>query len=48
MNLVSKKYPEYFFSEHKGYGTKKHIEQIKKLGFCKIHRQSFKLKQNEN
>ena len=38
-------YPLYGFESHKGYGTKKHIEAIKKYGYCDIHRKSFKLKQ---
>jgi len=35
------KYPEYDFASHKGYGTKKHIEAIKKFVPCSIHRRSF-------
>ncbi len=35
------KYPEYGFAKHKGYGTKAHIEAIKKYGLCDIHRPSF-------
>ena len=34
-------YPEYLFSKHKGYGTKQHIEIIRKLGATKIHRKTF-------
>lgn len=34
-------YPEYGFLKNKGYGTKVHIEAIKKYGLCKIHRPSF-------
>lgn len=34
-------YPEYGFKKHKGYGTKEHIEAIKKHGLCPIHRKSF-------
>lgn len=34
-------YPEYGFEKHKGYGTKVHIEAIKKYGPCLIHRKSF-------
>lgn len=34
-------YPGYNFSKHKGYGTREHIEAIKSLGECPIHRQSF-------
>ena len=35
------KYPEYGFNSHKGYPTKKHIEVIKDIGICDIHRKSF-------
>lgn len=34
-------YPEYGLSKHKGYGTKVHIEAIKKYGLSPIHRPSF-------
>ena len=34
-------YPQYQFEKHKGYGTKLHIELIKKYGPCPIHRRSF-------
>lgn len=36
-----KKYPEYNFKKHKGYGTKEHTELIKQYGPCEIHRFSF-------
>ncbi len=36
-----KKYPEYGFAAHKGYGTKAHYEAIEKFGICEIHRRSF-------
>lgn len=36
-----KKYPEYNFKKHKGYGTKEHTEAILKYGPCPIHRMSF-------
>lgn len=38
------KYPEYEFEKHKGYGTARHVEMIKKYGYCDIHRRSYKLK----
>ncbi len=41
MIKYSKKYLNYGFEIHKGYGTKKHIESIRKLGLCEIHRRSF-------
>ena len=36
-----KKYPQYNFAKHKGYGTKAHYEAIKEYGVCEIHRLSF-------
>jgi ribonuclease HII len=33
--------PEYGFAKHKGYGTKEHIEAIKKYGPSPIHRATF-------
>ena len=38
---LDKEYPEYGFAKHKGYGTKVHIEAIKKYGPCIYHRLSF-------
>jgi len=38
MQDLDKKYPEYGFISHKGYGTKKHYEAIKKHGTCEVHR----------
>ena len=35
------KYPEYGFESHKGYGSKHHIEMLKKYGPCPIHRKTF-------
>ncbi len=34
-------YPEYGFESHKGYGSKHHIEMLKKYGPCPIHRLTF-------
>ena len=36
-----KMYPEYGFKDHKGYGTKKHLEAIEKYGVLDIHRESY-------
>ncbi len=44
----AKKYPEYGFEKHKGYGTKLHVSMIKEHGYCPIHRRSFKLKALED
>lgn len=41
MLKLDAEYPEYHFAKHKGYGTKEHIELLKKFGPCKIHRKSF-------
>ena len=38
---LDKIYPEYNFKKHKGYGTKEHIDNLKKYGKCLIHRNSF-------
>lgn len=38
MRELSKKYPEYGFGVHKGYGTRDHLDAIKKFGPCEIHR----------
>lgn len=42
MREAHKKYPRYGFDRHKGYGTKIHMEALRKFGPCKIHRRSFK------
>jgi len=42
MTELAKKYPQYGFLNHKGYGTKEHLEALKKYGPCPIHRRSFK------
>ena len=34
-------YPGYGFKRNKGYGTKEHIDALRKLGPCTIHRRSF-------
>ena len=33
--------PGYGFAQHKGYGSKEHIEAIRRLGPTPIHRQTF-------
>lgn len=38
---MGEKYPEYDFAKNKGYGSPKHIEMIKKIGPCEIHRRTF-------
>jgi len=41
MKKYHKKYPEYGFAMHKGYGTKAHFSSLEKFGPCKIHRKTF-------
>lgn len=41
MREAAKKYPGYGFEKHKGYGTKAHLEALRTLGPCPIHRRSF-------
>ena len=41
MQKLSLSYPQYLFAQHKGYGTKQHIENLKKFGPCPHHRKTF-------
>lgn len=41
MEDLDKQYPGYDLAKNKGYGTKAHIEGLKALGPCEIHRRSF-------
>lgn len=41
MLVFHKKFPQYCFDKHKGYGTKLHYKKIKKHGPCPIHRRTF-------
>lgn len=41
MGEYDKLYPEYGFAQHKGYGTKAHMDAIREFGVCPIHRRSF-------
>ncbi len=38
---LDSRYPEYGFARNKGYGTKEHIEALRKYGPCPFHRKSF-------
>lgn len=44
MNEMAKKYPQYGFEKHKGYGTKAHIEALLKYDRCEMHRKTFRVK----
>ncbi len=41
MVKLGKKYPQYGFERHKGYGTKNHYENLEKYGLFYPHRKSF-------
>ena len=41
MSKLSEEYPGYGFESHKGYGTKRHMAAIQRLGPCPEHRMSF-------
>lgn len=41
MDILSDNFPCYCFNKNKGYGTKEHIDAIRKYGICKYHRNSF-------
>ena len=38
---MDKEFPMYDLSHNKGYGTKKHLEALKKYGPCKYHRKTY-------
>ncbi len=41
MDQLDKTYPGYGLAQHKGYPTQTHLDALKKLGPCEIHRRSF-------
>lgn len=41
MEDIDLKWPGYGFKNHKGYGTTLHLEALKKLGPCPLHRKTF-------
>jgi ribonuclease HII len=41
MERLDETLPGYHFSSHKGYGTKVHVEAIRRLGLTPIHRKTF-------
>lgn len=48
MYSYHKQYPEYGFNKHKGYGTKDHLETIRKIGRSEIHRKTFLMKEEKS
>ena len=41
MVRMAKRYPQYRFEAHKGYGTRDHRARILQQGFCPLHRTTF-------
>ena len=41
MQELDADYPAYGFARHKGYGTRQHLEAIRRLGPCPAHRKTF-------
>lgn len=41
MKEMHVRYPGYGFDRHKGYPTARHLQNLKELGPCEIHRKSF-------
>jgi ribonuclease HII len=42
MHAYESEYPEYGFSEHVGYATKRHLDALRTHGPCPIHRKTFR------
>ncbi|MCB1212983.1 MAG: ribonuclease HII [Chlamydiia bacterium] len=42
MDTLHKEYPGYGFDQHRGYGTKAHLEALQRLGVTSAHRRSFR------
>ncbi len=41
MREIDKRFPEYGFAKHKGYGTREHQRAIRKFGLSRVHRKMF-------
>jgi ribonuclease HII len=41
MQELAEEFPVYGFERHKGYGTKAHLEALRRHGPCREHRRSF-------
>ena len=42
MQSYHRLYPQYNFASHKGYGTREHLESIRRWGPCPLHRRTFR------
>lgn len=41
MEKIDSEFPAYGFARHQGYGTREHLEALRKHGPCRYHRRSF-------
>jgi ribonuclease HII len=41
MRRLALRYPGYGFERHKGYGTREHLDALRRLGPTPVHRRSF-------
>lgn len=41
MAIIHEEFPEYGFIRNQGYGTREHLESLRKHGPCRYHRRSF-------
>ncbi len=41
MAAIGRHYPQYGFSQHKGYATRAHYDAVRRHGLCPVHRKSF-------
>jgi len=42
MLAVHDRYPQYNFRKNKGYGTREHLEALRRIGCCPLHRKTFR------
>jgi ribonuclease HII len=42
MTKIALQFPEYGFEKHVGYGTAAHLQALRTLGVCDLHRRSYK------
>ena len=47
MDKLAETYPAYGFEKNAGYGSKTHLDAIRKFGFTPVHRRSFHVKELE-
>ncbi|MCL1985488.1 MAG: ribonuclease HII [Betaproteobacteria bacterium] len=42
MRTLARRYPDYGFERHKGYGTSEHLQALARYGPCRMHRMTFR------